>query len=235
MSPVRNPAGQQIQQPSATAAIRKLKGKEALIIGQSDPAIQQAYFAFFDALDAGHLMFPEDAAANRYFEQLLREPELKPLHGMLKRKLVAALIDVAQRAPNGWLMSDLKEVESYGTQRGIEYLKFPAQLERAAGLLGERHYMYKDLKAKKAFFQARVLIMKTGGMTTGNWDSLRLAELYQYVREGLHYDDHAAYLHVKMSYYYFGKRNWEMARASMQQAIELAPSWIQAYSWLSNS
>ncbi len=210
------------------------RGLEDETLARVDSATREMYRQFKEAVAAKQFFEPKNTSADTFYNQLRQVAALQPLHNTMKRNYAAALMDDAQAAMNGWLRSDPREVESWASNRQFDYLQFPRQLEKAAEILGKEHYLYKDLKAKEYFFKIRTLVTENFGQG-GTWDSVKLEQLLHFVQEGLRYDDKAPYLYVKMGYYYGYQLNYEVEQEWLKKAIDLAPSWTQAYCWLSLS
>lgn len=205
------------------------KGLEEEVLAKVDTSVRLLYYAFKEALATERFFQPEDSCANAYYDQLIPVAELKPLYGAMTRNFAAALIDDAQEALNGWLQSDLNETESWATGRKKDYAVYPAQLEKAAALLGEGHYLYNNLKGKEYFFRARNFINDNFSKLRFERDSASLAQLFFLINTGLQFDSLAPYLHLKMAYCYYYSGDFEKALASEEQAIRLAPAWALAY------
>jgi hypothetical protein len=115
-------------------------------------------------------------------------------------------------------------------------LTYPKHLERAAELLGEKHYMYNDIKAKEYYFRARGIVI-ANNFSTIHWDSSEISELGEHVNKGLGYDSIAPYLFFLKSYYFNARRwsnldskkySYQREAECLQRAIELAPTWTFA-------
>jgi len=204
------------------------RGLEDETLARVDSATRAAYRQFKQAVAAKQFFEPADACADTLYGSLTGVAGLHPLFNTMKRNYAAALMDDAQEAMNGWLRSDPRETESWGTRRKEDYHQFPRQLARAAELLGEKHYLYNDLKAKEYFFRIRIYVVEVG-MLDGKWDSLQLATLLDYVEAGLKYDSLAPYLYAKKAYYFLYRKDFKQCIAFFRKTIDLAPSWVWAY------
>ncbi|MBK9017596.1 MAG: caspase family protein [Saprospiraceae bacterium] len=82
------------------------KGMVSRLLEKMDTSGQRLYSQFLAAIDSGHLISPLGKSANDYFKLLLEKPEMASLHGTMKRKLAAALMDEGQTILNKVLQTD---------------------------------------------------------------------------------------------------------------------------------
>lgn len=128
------------------------KNMEAQLFSDIDTAIQTLYNSFQNALRSKHFLFPEADCADTYYNKLIQEPKLKSLHSSLRRNYAAALQDEAQQVLNTMLKSGLTKDVLADRKYMSSYKSYPTYLQRASELLGESHYMYPILQARKYFF-----------------------------------------------------------------------------------
>ncbi len=210
----------------ATISPIETKGFEEIVLTDLDSIWRQKYEQFTVALENGDLLEPQENNAYDLYEELSKVPELERLHGLMKRNLATALQDESQQTLNALLRSDNKEIAAQ--QRGeAKYNKFVRYLEKAAELLGSKHYMYKTLKAKQYYFEAVDIqfgsILKAISLSDSSdfWHAQAKAAL----QKSLDYEPNAAFTHIYMAYYAKGNVKHE----HFQKAIELAPQWAFAY------
>ncbi|MBK7881412.1 MAG: caspase family protein [Saprospiraceae bacterium] len=127
------------------------KGIEGNLLHNLDTTIHKIYLAFNLAIKEKRFFKPRGNSAEGYFAALMREESLKPFYGLIKRNYAAALQDDAQQVINIWLAADVKQLECIGKTLNLNAI--PEQLEEAAQLLGETHYMYPSIQARKFLFQ----------------------------------------------------------------------------------
>ncbi len=138
------------------------KGIEEEVLAAVDTNIRKTYVSFKQSLNDKTFFKPIDACADNYYEQLIKVPELERLHNSMRRNYAAALQDEAQQAmkelldPNSAVLSLSKKtlLRKFGI--------YPKALDRAAEILGAKHYMYKSLKAWKYYFEGYLLKLKVG-------------------------------------------------------------------------
>ncbi len=145
------------------------RGIEDDVLAKLDSGIVKLYLAFKEAVIEKRY-FPDTLTVNakpsadELYTTLLAEPGLSPLYGAMTRNYAAVLQDEAQQTLNEFLKTneDLS-FEVIATKRlpikvFTEKVKtYPRCLDRAAELLGEKHYMYAALKARKYFFEGYLL------------------------------------------------------------------------------
>ncbi|HAD14808.1 MAG TPA: hypothetical protein DCF33_20465 [Saprospirales bacterium] len=145
-------------------AATESRGLEEEVLAKVDSTVRKQYLAFKLAVQEKRFFEPAGNCADDLYTQLSGVESLAPLGGIMKRNYAAALQDDAQQTINGWLKPD-KEISLQAAVSGrmpqkvfTEKVKtYPRCLERAAELLGEKHYMYADLIARKYFFEGYLL------------------------------------------------------------------------------
>ncbi|MGB3226946.1 MAG: tetratricopeptide repeat protein, partial [Saprospiraceae bacterium] len=121
-----------------------------------DTSLNNLYKLFKKSLNDKKYIKPEDACADFYYEKLIAEPKLTKLHSTLKRNYAAALQDEAQQVMNTMLKNGFTTEITSGISVKELYKNYPTYLERASELLGEKHYLYRSLQARKYFFKAKI-------------------------------------------------------------------------------
>lgn len=182
------------------------------------------YAKFLAAIETGRLMAPAGESANDYYERIVSNPEWAPYHGQVKRKFVVALADEAQLVVNKLLRTDPKVADEAFSGR-VRYAHLPAYLARASEILGEGHYLYRYLKAKLYFFEAKTY-------TKAQYPELSPDSLFKLSNEaldkGLAYDPEAAYIHLEKGIKYFWNIQPGTAAESFDKALKLSPTWVLA-------
>ena len=144
------------------------RGIEDDVLAQADSINVQLYYAFKKALEEKRFFPLENESgasgncADTYFEKLIKEPQMERLHASIRRNYAVALQNDAQQALIE-LMKVSSEEKKLSKKSALEkYHNYPLCLERAADILGEKHYMYKSLKARQYFFEALILKFQVG-------------------------------------------------------------------------
>lgn len=186
------------------------------------------YARFLAAIETGNLMAPAGKSANDYYEMIVSNATWEPYHGQVKRKFAVALADEAQVVVNKLLRTDPKVADEAFPGR-VRYAHLPAYLQRAGEILGEEHYLYRYLKAKQYFFEAKTY-------TKAQYPELSPDSLFKLSNEaldkGLQYDPDAAYLHLEKGLKYYWNVQHRPAAESFNNALKLSPTWVLALYYL---
>jgi pentatricopeptide repeat protein len=203
------------------------KGYEEKVLVKVDTIVQELYAAFLAAIEHGELLAPSGRSANDLYERLVLEESLKPLHGFMKRNLAAALHDKAQAAINLYLSTDKLELEKR-SRLDSSYFQYPKYLSRAADLLGEGHYMYRNLKAKQYYFEGLVIRLQRDFISTDKgvpWDTTMTAKALELQYKALEYESRAAFIYHELGNLNRGNGNVQKALEYSQKSAELSPKW----------
>ncbi|MBK8485643.1 MAG: tetratricopeptide repeat protein [Saprospiraceae bacterium] len=199
------------------------RGIEEEVLSKLDTSILEMYYKFRKALEKKTLLEPANACAEIWYKQLMTEPGLSRLYSTMTRNYAAALQDEAQQVINIWLEADIAKVECI--RKNINLNSIPRQLSRAAELLGEGHYMYRPLLARKLLFDGIVLM---GGSTKAN---IKLGhELLSIFQKAQVMEPNSPLPWRKMAQLYAGKIfKPDSAFFCATQALNLAPKWVLVY------
>ena len=212
-----------------TLAKIETKGFEESVLEKADTSVQELYTAFLAAVERGDLLESAGggSSANDLYEQLIQEEGLAPLHGFMKRNLAAALHDKAQVALNLYLKTDSIELAKR-SRIDSSYLLFPRYLSRAAELLGEGHYMYRNLKGKQYYFEGLLVRLTRDFLTSTKgvpWDTTMTAKALELQHKALEYETRAAFIYHELGNLYRGKANRYKALEYSRKSAELSPNW----------
>ncbi len=190
------------------------RGIEDDVLAAADTNIVEMYLAFKQSLKDKQFLEPATACSDFYYEKLAREPQLEKLHSSMRRNYAAALQDDAQQVLNIMLKSGLTEQVLKAAKYADLYYNYPTYLERAAELLGEGHYMYATLQARKHFFE---------GMVQEKSKDKRTA-----FRKALGWQPDMAHAMVYLTQSFEpGQR--DSAEYYTQKAAALIPSWVEPF------
>ncbi len=208
------------------------RGMETWVLARADSSILELYAAFNAALERKELLEPKGKSANDYYERLIREPELEPLHGLMTRNFAAALLDESQQVTNKLLKTD-PQVVSDAISRPFVFDHIHTYIARAIELLGDGHFLYKHLKAKQCYFEAKTYRAEN----YPDWPADSLNELYMSkLQKGLQLDSTAAYIYLEMAMNFtFVNYNFEYAIQYGKKAIELSPRSAAAHFFVGNA
>ncbi len=204
------------------------RGFEEEILSKADTTIQVMYKAFKQAVAQKRFLYPESDCAEKYYIQLEQVAELAPLRGIMKRNYAAALQDDAQQTINKYMKAEVHEVSLSPKTKITRYDDFPRQLARAAELLGETHYLYRTLQARKAYFEGFPLIF--GGEFTQDM----LQKAGSKFQEALSWDPDMPLALLGMEWFHgFGLAVADSAEYYARRATVNSPTWILPYVKLS--
>ncbi|TNE48449.1 MAG: tetratricopeptide repeat protein, partial [Bacteroidetes bacterium] len=205
------------------------KGAEATLLASLDSRTREKYAAFQQALHDKNFQQSEGAGTDRLFRQLMQVPELKPLYAHMRQNYAAALQDDAQQVLYKLLEADpavcLRVAEGY--QRS--YQDYPQYLERAAELLGTKHFMYRTIKARQYWFEAYLQSLTIKG------DQEKAQRVLAGYRKALEYqpDMPQAWLEIGLQYG-FELNQPDSAKHYFNKAIQSTANWVLPYTHYAN-
>jgi tetratricopeptide (TPR) repeat protein len=203
-----------------------MKGSEEEVLAKAPAPVRQRYGAFQKAVENKQFLVPKGTCANDQYEQLMAEPSLSALHSSLRRNFAAALQDDAQQALNAWLKADVEEIVQSGKRKSEKYSRYPAQLERAAELLGKEHALYPTLVARKLLFEGYLTFLQN----PNNPDGKRGEEAMKKFRQSLVHQPESAHTWLFMSLVWANTlRQPDSAYACAMKAAGIAPTWVLPY------
>ncbi|MBK7408417.1 MAG: tetratricopeptide repeat protein [Saprospirales bacterium] len=205
-----------------TFAATDSRGLEEEILEKVDSSILQTYFAFKKAIAEKRFLSPAGDCADEYYNKLIQEEALAPLHGIMRRNYAAALQDDAQQVMNKLMKVDLAEVALSKKTKTEKYQPYPRYLSRAAELLGKDHYMYRDLQARIYFFDGYLL-----ALSNKNPDKELGEQALTFFRQALQWQEELPQVYWQMSLVFgFNLLNPDSAEYYANKAKVLQPSWI---------
>lgn len=204
------------------------QGIEDLVLKKLSPSVLTDYKKFQQSLINKNFFQPDTDCSEFYYQKLIQQVSLLPLHSTLKRNYAAALQDDAQQVLNKWFKSDPEEFALSKKQKEEKYNKYPGYLERAAELLGKDHYMYQNLRARKLFFEGYLLVLenKTPIPSAGE---AALKKFHQAL--AIEPEFTQAYWQISLIYG-FHILNADSLEFYTQKAIDQAPTWVAPYDWI---
>ncbi len=221
-----------------------MRGMEDALLANTDSTLRELYHRFEAALENGNLLDSSGNSANDLYLRIIHEPEMSKLHGAMTRNLAAALQNQAQVVINQMLATDPQIVDDAFSPVS-RYDHLPAYLARAAELLGEKHYMYRFLKAREYYFRSKTLRAENHPSIPA--DSLLHRQL-ACLDTALSFDSMAAYVYFeKGCLQYWGMQRMEqmpeLCRTNFEKAIALSPEWVLSvyflgritYYWLNDT
>lgn len=196
-----------------------------------DTNIVELFAAFEKALDERKLLEPADSCADAYYNRLKSIPEIEPVFHLLTRDYVVALQEDAQQVLNRLLFADSRAVTRSHRIQLQQYRLFPKYLERAAGLLGQDNFMYRDLKARQLFFEG-MLVWLDHPMVEDREFGKTVLEKFDH---SLSFQAEAPHTHYYLSLcYVITMREPDSALYHAKIATQQAPTWPLPLAHLAN-
>jgi len=194
------------------------------IVFEFNENLRTKYMAFTKAIKDKIFFEPKENCAETYFNELISLKEFEPLQNLMKLKYVAALQDDAQQTLNKYMGAEIGEISLSFKTKVEKYKAFPKQLARAAELLGVNHYLYKDLKARQAYFEGFPFAYG------GDYSKTSMDKALSYFHEALNWqtDMPLALLGIQYCYGYFYLQA-DSAEVYAHKANQAAPAWVLPY------
>ncbi|HRF41611.1 MAG TPA: caspase family protein [Saprospiraceae bacterium] len=197
--------------------------RSVAVYNPEDSTVQAMYSRFQSALSQKRLLPPAEDDAYSLYITLRKQPAAVSLHNEMRRSLAAALMDEAQQAINDYLAANPLELRRRWSF-DARYEQFPTYLQKAAEVLGETHFAYRDLQTKALYFNG--LNLRLRGERERNRDLYRQADSVQ--QQVLASDPNAAYAYNELGLLARRMRSFETAATHFQQALALSPTWVLA-------
>lgn len=169
----------------------------------------------------------EETSAYEIYQDMKSINALRPMMRGLKGDLVSALQDDVQSSIKAYLKTDNAEMKERFNRSGAKYVQFPGYMEAAAELLGQEHYLYQQMMAKKYYFEAVNLRLKGDNDRTKRTAYYRQAQ--EMIHEALLYEDRAAYIYNELGLISYRLRD-DDCEELYRRAIQLSPTWAMPYS-----
>jgi len=210
----------------------EMRGMEEEVLAGVDTTVRELYRLFKKALEEKVFLEPATACADAYYERLMAEPRLARLHSTMRRNYAAALQDEAQQTLNEWLKTRQEvSLEAVVTERLPQKVfkekvkTYPRCLDRAAELLGSKHYMYAALKARRYFFEGYLL-----ANSNKNPDQELGGRALALFRQSLEWQPEQPQVYLMMSQVFGNKfLQSDSLERYARRAIEIHPNWISPY------
>ena len=199
---------------------------EDIVLAEVDAGTRNLYYLFKKALDDKVFFEPATSgnfgSADDYYKKLITDSTLATLHQSMRRNFAAALQDDAQQVLNRWLKTDIMELSKSKKTQVASYDQYPKQLERAAELLGSKHYMFATLQARKAFFEGYLK-----ALSNQNPDRITGAAAMANYQKSLQWLPDQPFVYWQMSQVFaLHLQEPDSAITYANKAVENAPQWV---------
>lgn len=194
------------------------KGTEEKYIDSLDPAGKKLYFSFTKNLDEKKLIWPKDTNALYDYRAFVKKHKDNPLTTSMRRTLAASL----NERFNGIVGPLLKGQTSYSTRNECYYAAL--ELDSCMSLLGEQHYMYTNLKARKLFMDAMSLTWALSDNEYNFGWKETVVTAIKSLEESALLEPNAAYTLSALGINYLFLFEFEKANLAFQKYIDLRPN-----------
>lgn len=199
-------------------AVANTKGNEEKYIDSLDDKGKMLYASFNKNLEIKQLIWPKDTNAIHDYRLFEKNYAKNPLFAGMRRSLSAALNDRF----NGIVSPLLKGETSYSSRDECYYAA--AELDTCMHLLGEEHYMYTNIKARKLFMDAMAL---TWAMTETEYNigyKPTVEEALDLLEQSAKLEPNAAYTLSALGVRYTFLFDYDKANAAFQKYLDLRPN-----------
>lgn len=203
-------------------AVANTKGNEEIYIDSLDENGKKLYASFNANIKAKQLIWPKDTNAIRDYRLFEKKYAGNPLFSGMRRSLSAALNDRF----NGIVSPLLKGETSYSSRDECYYAA--AELDSCMKVLGEQHYMYTNIKARKLFMDA---MAQTWAMTETEYNIAykpTVEEAVDLLEQSAKLEPNAAYTLSALGVRYTFLFEYEKANAAFQKYLDLRPNDLTA-------
>jgi tetratricopeptide (TPR) repeat protein len=199
-------------------AIANTKGSEEKYIDSLDPAGKKIYYSFKQHLADKKLIWPKDTSAIGDYRAFISRYKDHPLVATMRRTLAASL----NERFNGIVGPLLKGTTSYSSRDECAYAA--AELDSCLSVLGEQHYMYSNLKARKLYMKAMALTWALNDNEYNfSWRETVLQSI-QLLEESAQLEPNAAYTLSALGIHYNFLYEFDKANLAFQKYIDLRPN-----------
>lgn len=196
----------------------------------SDSVVLELYKRFRESLKQGRLIDGSDDSAYAIYSRIHSHEDMLPYRMQMKLDLTAALQDEAQRAINDYLSANPAEL-SRRWQYDDAYSLYPKYLLGAKEILGEEHFMSRDLSVKALYFEG--LNKRLDAEKSGQRELYEDAKRMQI--QVLELDPAAAYAMNELGIIARRQGKTEESIIQFARALEYSPTWTLARSNLCGS
>jgi tetratricopeptide (TPR) repeat protein len=194
------------------------KGTEEKYIDTLDDSGKHLYFSYKKNITDKKLIWPRDTNALKDYRDFVKRYPDNELAPLMRRNLAAAL----NERFDSIVSPLLKDQTSYSTRDECYYAA--AELDSCLHLLGEQHYMYPNLKARKLFMDAMAL---TWAITETEYNISRKPDVEKSIKlleESEILEPNAAYTVSALGTRYFFVYEYDKAFAEFQKYLDLRPN-----------
>jgi len=199
-------------------AVAGTKGSEERYLDSLDKQGKKLYGSFQQHIENKQLIWPRDTNALADYRLFEKKYSGSPLLSSMRRNLAAAL----NNQFNSIVTPLLRGETSYSSRDACYYAA--AELDSCLSLLGEQHYMYRNIKARKLFMQA---MSDTWALDANEYNIGYRPTVLQAIRlleESQALEPNAAYTLAALGTHYAFVYEYDKANRAFQKYIDLRPN-----------
>ena len=198
------------------------KGIEDKYVDSLSPAGKKIWYSYQENLEAKRLIWPKDTNALKDYRLFARSFPDNPLLSMMRRNLASAL----NNRFDSIVSPLLRGQTSYSTRDACYYAAM--ELDSCMGLLGDQHYMYRNLKARKLFMEAMSFTWALGENEYNYTWRTTVEKSLKLLEESYQYEPNASYTLMALGTHYYFLYEYEKANQSFRQYLALRPYDVNA-------
>mgnify|MGYP001256499090 CR=1 FL=1 len=193
------------------------KGIEDKYVDSLSPEGKKIWYSYKINLADRKLIWPKDTNALRDYRLFAKKFPDNPLLSMMRRNLAAAL----NNRFDSIVAPLMRGQTSYSTRDQCYYAFL--ELDSCMGLLGEQHYMYQNLKARKLYMDA---MSRTWALSEQEYNYAwrpTVEESLKLLEASYQLEPNASYTLMDLGTHYFFLYEYEKANKAFQQYLRLRP------------
>lgn len=194
------------------------KGSEAELVDSLPSFGKDLYASFQKNVGIHRLIWPRDTNAMRDYRTFTNAFPRHFLSTTMRRNLAAALNQRFDSIVNPMLRGET----SYSSKDDCYYAGM--ELDSCLALLGEGHYMFRNLKARSLFMKAMSLTWAINENEYNVWMLKTVRQSIDYMEESESLEPHAAYTIGQLGIQYALIGEYEKANAKLEKYLALRPN-----------
>lgn len=193
------------------------KGTEDKYVDSLSPEGKKIWSSYKQNLEAKRLIWPKDTNALKDYRRFFKTYPDNPLTSIMRRNLASAL----NNRFDSIVSPLLRGGTSYSSRDECYYASL--ELDSCMSLLGEQHYMYQNLKARKLYMEA---MSYTWALSENEYNFAWLPTVEaskKLLEESAKLEPNASYTLMALGTHYYYLYEYEKANHAFQKYLELRP------------
>ena len=203
-------------------AVVNTKGNEEKFIDSLDPSGKKLYASFNKNIADKRLIWPKDTNALKDYRAFVQKYADDPLTITMRRNLATSLNERFNKIVGPLLKGET----SYSSRNECYYAAM--ELDSCMSLLGEQHYMYSNLKARKLFMNAMSYTWAINENEYNIGMKPTILKCINYLDESAELEPNAAYTYYQLGILNYFIYEYDKANQAFQKYIDLRPNDISA-------